>query len=256
MQTITPTHESGRETIVAEECVEQALDSYSAADHQVWGKLFRRQAILVQKYGCREYLDGLALLDLPQDQVASLDAINRAIRNRCEWQFIPASGILDNSIFFRHIQAHRFPITVDMRKPEEIEFSELPDLFHDLFGHGPLLFNPKISELYDAFAAVAIQRIDDEEFLARMGSLFWYAFEVGLIRQDGERKAYGGAILSSAGEMRNIFESNVPIHELGLERVLAIGYEKRELQKEYFVIDSFDEIFECLDALERSYAVV
>jgi phenylalanine-4-hydroxylase len=229
----------------------QSYESYTEADHRMWGSLYDRQLALVRKHACREYLDGLDRLRLPEQRVANLDALNECVRQFTSWQFMPAPGALSTAVFFRCLDARRFPIAVTMRRPHEKDFAELPDLFHDLFGHGPTIVNPITSRLYEQFGSLAMHHIDDNGLLSRLAKLFWFTMEVGLVRQDGGLKAYGGAILSSFGEMTNILESGArrrPLHPDDLGRA---PYEFRELQKEYFVTESFEALADTLERLDK-----
>jgi phenylalanine-4-hydroxylase len=133
-----------------------------------------------------------------------------------------------------------------MRKPEEISFSELPDIFHDVYGHVPMLMNNMFCDFMTKYSSIAIDYSDDDNIVACFGRLYWFTMEMGLVREGGELKPFGGAILTSSGEIENIRNPLVAKHHFDLEQVINTEYDNLQLQKEYFYIDSFYELFQSL----------
>lgn len=222
------------------------LQPYSESDHDVWRQLHARQSRLVRRHGSRAYLAGLDALGLPADHAADLNAINAQIQPWSAWRFIPVTSFLPSATFFRYLHERRFPIRTTMRRPDELDFAELPDLFHDLFGHGPHLFSPVLGPIIDEFARTAMRHADDEALLSRLSKLFWITFEVGIIHEAGEPRAYGAAILSSRGEMSHVFDRHAPTLPLAECDLTAMTYEPRALQHHYVQIDSYDQIIATL----------
>lgn len=231
--------------------INQRCDHYTDANHAVWKQLFERQITLMQRYACREYLDGLACLKISPERIASLESVNDSLASCCDWQLVPVSGFLAPRPFFRLLSLHKFPIRTEIRRADELDFAELPDIFHDLVGHGPHLFSPVFRSLLDAFGQAARLRDHDTEFLLRVTALFWTTFEVGLVRQDEELKAYGSALLSSHAEIANVFERRMPLRMLSAASFMSTEYQPRALQPYYAVINSSDDIYAALRELQQ-----
>jgi len=229
---------------------QQSYASYTETEHQVWAELYVRQTDRIQRYACREYLDGFAQLKLPGDKVANLDELNATVAQYCDWQFIGATGFLPVREFFRCLHRQMFPVTVSMRRFDELEFAELPDIFHDVFGHGPMLLQPEISSMYRELGDMAMRHLDDDHFLGSLAKLFWTVFETALIVEQGQVKVLGGALLSSSRELKHIFVENAPRNELELKKMTAWDYEVRAVQPEYVVINSMVDVKRCLSMLE------
>lgn len=233
------------------EITQQEHSSYAEIDHQVWQRLYVQQLDQARRYAWREYLEGFERLGLPTDQVVNLDLLNQTISSHCDWQFVGATGFLPPRDFFRCLRDHRFPITVGVRRMDELQFAELPDIFHDVFGHGPMVMLPEVAGLYSLVGEVAMRHAEDDELLGRMAKLFWSTFEVGLITEGEGVRAFGGAILSSYRELQNIFVNNAPRTSLSLERMIAWDYEVLELQHEYVVFDSLAQIRSLIAELDH-----
>ncbi|MCA9691587.1 MAG: hypothetical protein KC636_18425 [Myxococcales bacterium] len=232
---------------------QQVYSQYTADDHEVWRRLHAQQLEQARRYACRSYLDGFTRLGLPSDRVVDLDELNAAIAKRCDWTFVGATGFLPPVEFFRCLRDHRFPITVGVRRMDELRFAELPDIFHDVFGHGPMVVQPEVAAVYELVGEAAMRHAEDDEFLGRMAKLFWSTFEVGLIIEGGEGKAFGGALLSSFQELHHIFIDGAPRTTLSLERMKAWDYEVLEVQHEYVEFESLDQIRALVAELERRH---
>jgi phenylalanine-4-hydroxylase len=223
---------------------------YSEADHSVWRELFHRQSKFVRRHACAEYLDGLAKLRLPSDQLCPVGALNTRMQAFSRWRFRPSEGLAGLRLFFDLISQSEFPVSTSMRRPEEIEFSELPDLFHDVFGHAPMLANDSIANIYGLFGAAAARHLDEPNFLTDLGKLLWVSCEVGLVWQQGEIKAFGGAIMSSRQEAENAFRESASIEAFDLQKILSMDYDVLKLQKNYFAFESMSAFAEALLDLE------
>jgi phenylalanine-4-hydroxylase len=223
--------------------VEQAWGAYSEAEHELWRRLYRRQEDLVPRYACDEYIESLAKLDFGRG-IPRFDAVNTKLARATGWQIVAVPGLLPDFTFFDHLAHRRFPVTVWLREPEEFDYIVEPDIFHDFFGHVPLLFHPVFADYLEAYGkgGVKAQGLDALDFLAR---LYWYTVEFGLVETDAGLRAYGAGILSSGGELPYCIESARP-NRIGFDllRIMRTRYKIDSFQETYFVIRDFRELFD------------
>ena len=223
--------------------VEQDWGAYTATEHDLWRRLYARQAALVPKFACREFIDSLAALD-SAEAIPRLESVNARLRKATRWQLVGVPGLLPDLAFFEHLAARRFPVTVWLRKPEEFDYIVEPDVFHDFFGHVPLLFDPVFADYLEAYGRGGIKAhaLGAIEMLAR---LYWYTVEFGLIDTPAGLRAYGAGILSSGGELPYCVESPAP-QRIGFDllRIMRTRYKIDTFQETYFVIREFGELFE------------
>ncbi|MFN4895518.1 MAG: phenylalanine 4-monooxygenase [Pseudomonadota bacterium] len=235
-----------------EECViEQDWGKYSAQDHQTWGTLYRRQLETLKGRVCQEYLDGLKTLHLTADEVPNFDSINTHLRRATGWEVLPVPGLIASRPFFSMLANRQFPAGTFIRTPEQLDYLEEPDIFHDVFGHVPLLSNPAYADYMQAYGEGGLQAMDHKgvKFLARLN---WYTIEFGLIKSGGDFKVYGAGIMSSYGEARYVMSDPSPnVLDFNLERVLRTGYYIDDFQATYFSINSFESLFK--DCVERPF---
>jgi phenylalanine-4-hydroxylase len=221
---------------------EQDWDRYTPQDHALYQRLYERQAAQLRGLACEEFIDAVDQLGTPA-QIPRFDALSQRLHRATGWEVVAVPGLIPEEAFFALLAARRFPVTGWIRKPEEFDYVVEPDVFHDLFGHVPLLFNPMFADYMQAYGAGGLKasRLQSCEYLAR---LYWYTVEFGLIATPGGLRAYGAGILSSAGELRHSVTSPQP-QRLGfdLERIMRTRYKIDSYQATYFVIDSFEQLF-------------
>ncbi len=225
--------------------VEQPWDDYSAEDHQTWATLFERQMALLPGRACDEFFEGLKGLGMSADQIPKFDELNRTLRAATGWTLIGVEGLLPELTFFEHLANRRFPVTWWIRKPEQIDYLSEPDLFHDLFGHVPLLMLPVFADYMQAYGEGGLKasRFGDEP-LTELTRLYWYTVEFGLINSPDGLRIYGAGVLSSKGESIYSLDSAAPNRiAFDVERVMRTRYRIDTYQKTYFVIDSFEQLF-------------
>jgi phenylalanine-4-hydroxylase len=222
---------------------EQDYAQYGAADHDTYRRLYTRQLAQLPGLACREFIDAVQLLGTPE-RIPRFDAVNERLAKATGWEIVAVPGLIPEEAFFALLAARRFPVTDWIRKPEEFDYVVEPDVFHDLFGHVPLLFDPVFADYMQAYGAGGLKasRLDACELLAR---LYWYTVEFGLIATPEGLRAYGAGILSSAGELRHSVTSP-EARRVGfdLKRLMQSLYKIDTYQATYFVIDSFDQLFE------------
>ena len=226
--------------------VEQPWDSYSDEDHATWATLFRRQRAILKGRACDEFIDNQERFGMSAEQIPRFEELNEVLAKTTGWELIGVEGLLPELTFFDHLANRRFPVTWWIRRPEQIDYIAEPDMFHDLFGHVPLLLNPVFADYMQAYGRGGVKAHGvSAEALVNLTRLYWYTVEFGLIRQRGELRIYGSGIVSSKGESIHSLESASP-NRIGfdLKRIMRTRYRIDTFQKTYFVIDSFEQLID------------
>jgi len=221
--------------------VEQDWSAYRGADHALFQRLVERQSKLVPRYACPEWIEAIAGLDT-DGRIPRFDEVSKKLRARTGWEIVAVPGLIPDEAFFTHLAARRFPVTVWLRKPEEFDYIVEPDVFHDFFGHVPLLFDPVYADHLHEYGKGGLKamRLDAVKMLAR---LYWYTIEFGLIKTESGIRAYGAGLLSSGGELPYcVVDPNPRRTDFELEKALRTDYQIDRYQTTYFVIDSFDQL--------------
>ncbi|OIQ94244.1 phenylalanine-4-hydroxylase [mine drainage metagenome] len=221
---------------------DQHWERYTPAEHALFSRLYARQMALLPGRACDEFLHALPHLQAGGG-IPRFDAINAQLRPATGWEIVAVPGLIPEAAFFRLLAARRFPVTVWLRKPQEFDYIVEPDLFHDLFGHVPLLFEPSFADAMQAFgiSGLKAEGLHATQYLARF---YWYTVEFGLMRTARGLRIYGAGILSSGGEIGHSLHSSlarrVPFDPL---RVMRSRYRIDDYQPIYSVIDSFAQLF-------------
>ena len=226
--------------------VEQPWSGYGAADHQVWATLFKRQREVLAGRASDEFLRSQEAMGMTPDAIPKFDDLNAVLRKATGWELVGVEGLLPELTFFDHLANRRFPVTWWIRKPEQLDYLAEPDLFHDLFGHVPLLMNPVFADYMQAYGRGGVKAHGiGEHALVNLTRLYWYTVEFGLIRQADGLRIYGSGIVSSKGESIHCLESDAP-NRIGfdLERIMRTRYRIDTFQKTYFVIDSYEQLMD------------
>jgi phenylalanine-4-hydroxylase len=221
----------------------QNYAGYTAADHDTYRRLYERQAALLDGLACDEFVSALPSLGV-KDRIPHFEEINDRLRGVTGWEIVAVPGLIPEVPFFTLLANRRFPVTDWIRTPQEFDYIVEPDVFHDLFGHVPLLFNPVFADHMQEYGKGGLKahRLGACELLSR---LYWYTIEFGLIRQAQGVRAYGAGILSSPGELKYAVRSPIPQRvPLDIERAMRTRYKIDSFQQTYFVIDSFQELFD------------
>ncbi|WP_432258703.1 phenylalanine 4-monooxygenase [Cupriavidus sp. TMH.W2] len=224
--------------------IAQPVHRYTSTDHAIWRKLYERQASMLQGRVSDEFLQGLATLGMEKDRVPDFDQLNETLMRATGWQVVAVPGLVPDQVFFEHLANRRFPASWWMRKPEQLDYLQEPDCFHDVFGHVPLLINPVFADYMEAYGKGGLKAagLGALEMLSR---LYWYTVEFGLIRTPQGLRIYGAGILSSQGESIYSLDSASP-NRIGFDvrRIMRTRYRIDTFQKTYFVIDSFEQLFD------------
>jgi len=226
--------------------VAQPWDTYSADDHATWGTLYRRQRELLVGRACDEFLQAQDEMGMGEQQIPRFEQLNEVLGAATGWTLVGVEGLLPELDFFDHLANRRFPVTWWIRRPDQIDYIAEPDLFHDLFGHVPLLMNPVFADYMQAYGRGGVKaHAIGPEALQNLTRLYWYTVEFGLIDTPAGLRIYGAGIVSSKGESLHSLESQAP-NRIGfdLERIMQTRYRIDTFQKTYFVIDSFEQLMQ------------
>jgi phenylalanine-4-hydroxylase len=225
--------------------VAQPWADYTPGEHEVWDTLFARQRALLPGRACREFLDGVERFGLGAGGIPKFSELNKVLASATGWELVGVEGLLPDNVFFDHLAHRRFPVTWWIRKPDQLDYLSEPDLFHDLFGHVPLLLNPVFADYMQAYGRGGMKAFAiGPEALVNLTRLYWYTVEFGLIHTAAGMRIYGAGIVSSKGESIYCLDSPAP-NRIGfdLERVMSTRYRIDTYQQTYFVIDSFEQLF-------------
>lgn len=222
--------------------VPQNWEDFSAEDHRVWDVLFARQQKLLPGRAVEAFGQSLDVLRLSRPGVPNFEELNERLFARTGWTVVAVPGLVPDDVFFQHLSERRFPAGNFIRTAEQLDYLEEPDVFHDVFGHVPLLAQSEFADFMQALGHLGLEALD-QGALHRLARLYWYTVEFGLARENGDLRIYGAGILSSFGESRYALESDVP-NRIGfdLERVLRTTYKTDSYQMAYFVINRFEDV--------------
>lgn len=222
--------------------IDQGWSRYTAEEHAVWRTLFERQSRLLPGRACDEFIHGMQNLPIGPQEIPDFEKMSKVLRQQTGWEVVAVPGLVPDDVFFEHLANRRFPAGQFIRKPHELDYLEEPDVFHDVFGHVPMLMNPVIADYIQAYGegGLRAKRLGVLENLARV---YWYTVEFGLIRQPDGLRIYGAGIVSSATETRFSVEDDSPNRVMfDLERVMRTRYRIDDFQETYFVLNHLDEL--------------
>jgi phenylalanine-4-hydroxylase len=231
--------------IAADFTIDQHWERYGAAQHGVWKTLYERQAALLPGRACAEWLDGLAKLGLEADGIPDFAKLSERLSKLTGWRVVPVPSLVPDDVFFDHLANRRFPAGQFIRRPDQLDYIEEPDVFHDVFGHVPMLAHPVFADYMEAYGKGGRRALAEFDALENLARLYWYTVEFGLIRaRDDGVRIYGSGIVSSRTESLYAVESPSP-NRIGfeLERVMRTKYRIDDFQESYFVIDGFEQLF-------------
>jgi phenylalanine-4-hydroxylase len=225
--------------------IEQDWAAYTTEQNAIWTELVSRRMPQLEEHACAEYMDGFRQIGLQVDRLPVLADVSARLEPRTGWNSTAVSGFLPADAFFEMLAARKFPTTTWIRGRDAMEYTPEPDIFHDVFGHVPMHAHPVFADFLEHYGKVCAGLTNAED-LERMGRLFWYTVEFGVIREGREIKVYGSGLISSHGECTRVVEkgSGVEIREFDLERVMDETVDTGSMQKVLYAIESFDQIYE------------
>jgi len=228
---------------LSEDWLEPEQRKYKNEEHKIWDRLYKRQIDKLSGRACAQFFDGLKLLNFDQGGVPDFAKTNEILEPITGWSVVAVPMLIPDHVFFYHLANKRFPAGNFIRTGQQIDYIEEPDVFHDAFGHVPLLADPAFAHYMEAYGKAGWKALQYNHLKA-LSALYWYTVEFGLINTADGMRIFGAGILSSAEESLYSLEAKSPnrIH-LNVDRVMRTDYKIDDLQQSYFVIDSFEELF-------------
>ncbi|MEO0816859.1 MAG: phenylalanine 4-monooxygenase [Pseudomonadota bacterium] len=224
--------------------IDQNWDSYSAEEHDRWDRLFARQRSVLPGRACSAFLKALDTLQLSASGVPHMGRLSDRLEKHTGWRVVPVAELVPDDVFFDHLANKRFPAGAFIRPEAEFDYLKEPDVFHDVFGHVPLLADPVFSDFMQAYGQGGARAIERGQ-LHHLARLYWYTVEFGLIREDGDLRLFGAGIMSSPHESVFALEDDSPNRvAFDLKRIMRTKYIIDDFQQTYFVIDSFESLLE------------
>jgi phenylalanine-4-hydroxylase len=224
--------------------IPQAWHAYTHENHATWNTLFERQTQLLPRYACKEFVAGLNALPLSAREIPNFDEINDTLKAKTGWTIVAVPGLIPDDVFFTHLANRRFPSGNFIRRADQLDYLEEPDVFHDVFGHTPMLMNPIIADFIAAYGegGLRAQRLDVLPLLSRV---YWYTIEFGLVLENNAPRVFGAGIASSLSETQFAIESPSPNRiAFDLARVMRTHYRIDDFQETYFVLNRFDDLLD------------
>jgi phenylalanine-4-hydroxylase len=221
----------------------QNWDAYTAEEHAVWRTLFHRQEQVLRGRACAAFLDGIARLGVCADGIPDFRRLDEVLGAATGWSIVAVPGLVPDAVFFGHLAERRFPSTCFIRRADQLDYLSEPDVFHDIFGHVPMLVNPVFGDYMQAYGKGGLKALGLGS-LHHLARLYWYTVEFGLIATDEGPRIYGSGIVSSKGESVYSLEDRRPKRiAFDLLRVMRTRYRIDDYQESYFVIDDFAQLF-------------
>jgi phenylalanine-4-hydroxylase len=231
--------------------IDQGWSSYTAVEHATWKTLFERQTQLLPGRACDAFVKGMRDLPIGADEIPDFGQLSEVLMPRTGWQVVAVPGLVPDEVFFEHLANRRFPAGQFIRKPHELDYLEEPDVFHDVFGHVPMLMNPAMADFIQAYGVGGL-RAQKLGKLMNLARVYWYTVEFGLVKQADGLRIYGAGIASSHSE--SIFaldDASANRIAFDLPRVMQTDYRIDDFQESYFVINSLNDL---LDLAEIDFA--
>ncbi len=235
---------AGTQVPNADWTIDQGWEQYSAAEHAVWQTLFERQSRLLPGLACDAFVDGMRRLPIGAEQIPDFRRLSEVLTLTTGWQIVAVPGLVPDEVFFDHLAHRRFPAGSFIRQPSQLDYLEEPDVFHDVFGHVPMLMNPVIADFVQAYGVGGL-RAQALGVLPLLARVYWYTVEFGLVQQPGGLRIYGSGITSSLSETVFALEDPSP-NRIGfdLERDMRTSYRIDDFQESYFVLDQLDDLLQ------------
>lgn len=253
------THSNIQDPVVARQkprsdfSIDQCWSEYTDDEHAVWDLLYARQLDILADRAAPEFLAGLKTLKLSRSGIPDLSRLNSALKTLTGWEIVMVPHLVPDDVFFTHLANRRFPAGRFIRRRDQLDYLQEPDVFHDIFGHVPMLANPIFADYMQAYGQGGLRALNLGT-LKNLARLYWYTVEFGLINSPDGLRIYGAGIVSSFGESQYALEDQNPNRiEFNLERVMRTAYEIDKFQKTYFVINDYAQLF---DATQQDFGPI
>lgn len=229
----------------------QVYSSYTKEDFDVWKLLFNRQSDLLSKYASKDFLSALDVVGFSADRIPEFRLVAEALKPLTGWSLVTVPNISEQKEFFEFLSQKKFTATCWLRKMDELDYLEEPDMFHDVFGHVPLLSNKAYTDFFEAISHIALRHINNPRAIELLGRIYWFTIEFGLIREAEKLKIYGAGIISSFGETNNCLMDSTTKHEFNVPQIFDTDFRTDILQDQYFVIESYDQLYQAIPEIEN-----
>lgn len=233
--------------------MKQHFENYTAEDFEVWKILAERQLENLQDKACEEYLVALKEIGFSPETIPDFDKVNPILEKKNGWNIEVVPGLIDVDKFYQLLQDRKFCSSTWLRTMKNLDYLEEPDMFHDTFGHLPLLMNPLFSDFTKGLGDLGCKYIDVPEAVIELQRLYWFTIEFGVIRQNGNRRIYGAGILSSSGESSFAVSDKPTVMDFDIDKVIATEFRTDVIQDKYFEIESFEQLNQSLEQLDKKY---
>ena len=231
--------------------MKQQYELYTDDDQLVWQTLYDRQMATLQKSACREYLEAQSHVNFRRDKIPRFDELNLLLGDRTGFGLTVVPNIQPNEIFLPCLAAKEFTATTWLRKMSQLDYLSEPDMFHDVFGHVPLLSHTVFADFFHRFGELGVKYIHNEKAVEMLGRVYWFTVEFGLITEKAETKIFGAGLISSHGESLHCLTDKVIHKPFNIAEIMHQDYNNTVMQDLYFVLPSFDALLNSLDEVER-----
>lgn len=236
--------------------LQQEYSKYTAEDHQVWEIMYKEQMEILATRATQTYLQGIETVQFSASKIPRFSIVNQALKPLTGWQVYAVPGIIDNKPFFELLAQKQFPATTWMRSLAQLKYIEEPDMFHDVFGHVPLLSEPYFAGFLNGLSQIALEFIESPTAVELMARIYWYTVEFGLIQEGDALKIYGAGILSSPGESVYSLSQEPEHFNFNLDQILETPYIKDKFQAQYFIASSYEQLYHSLPELKQRISQV
>ena len=229
----------------------QIYSDYTDEDFRVWKILFDRQMDILSQTVSRNYLDALKIVNFRNDKIPDFNEVNSTLKDLTGWNLHVVPNISPQKEFFKYLSEKKFTATCWLRTFEQLDYIEEPDMFHDVFAHVPLLSNTAYCNFFKGISDIALEHIDDPKAIELLGRIYWFTIEFGLIRENDKLKIYGAGIISSNGETKHCLSNECEKLNFDVNKIMSTDFRTDILQDKYFVIDSFDQLYNALPEIRK-----
>lgn len=225
---------------------QQVYENYTAEDFEVWKLLYNRQLSLLKSSAVYEYLEGLVAINMVAERIPDFKELNQHLSRLTGWRIIPFEGICPPGKFFQLLAERIFPCTHWLRKMNQMDYLEEPDMFHDVFGHIPLLSNKSYCSFFQELGVIGTMYMQHPHIIDKLERLYWFTIEFGLMEEDGRIKVYGSGIASSFGELKHAIGDHSTKKPFNLLEIMDHAFRTDVIQEEYYIIQNFNDMISCL----------
>lgn len=220
----------------------QIYENYTTEDFKVWETLYVRQLSNLKASASALYLKSIDVIGFNKDEIPDFKKMNMILEKTTGWQLVVAKELVPNDVFFDMLSKRIFPATCWLRSMEELDYLEEPDMFHDVFGHVPLLSHPAYAAFMQNLGKMALRWMEHPEIIDLLARVYWYTIEFGMISENDQKKVFGSGIMSSVSETENAVGVNSVKLDFDIQAMIDLPYRSDIVQPVYFVIDSFEHL--------------